>query len=77
MIDKLVEECTENIEEARLVEKTEYKHKCSSCTLYIVIFSIIFTITIGICTYFVYSRWYFKKDDAYVMLDTCTETTIY
>ena len=37
LVNKLVEECTENIEEARLVEitssKTENKHKCSSCTL--------------------------------------------
>ena len=28
-------------------------HKYSSCTLYIVLFSIIFTINIGIATYFV------------------------
>ena len=37
LIDKLVDECNENIEETRLVEKTlaenENKHKCSSCTL--------------------------------------------
>ena len=34
LVDKLVEECTENIEETSLVEKTsadnENKHKCSS-----------------------------------------------
>ena len=65
LVDKLVEECTENIEETRLVEKTsaknKNKHKCSSCTLYIVLFSIIFTINIGIGICFVYSRWYLKK----------------
>ena len=47
LADKLVEcssaeECTENIEETGLVEitsaKNENKHKCSSCTLYIVFF---------------------------------------
>ena len=58
LFDKLVEECTENIEETRLVEKTsaenENKHKCSSCTLYIVLFLIIFTTNIEIGTYFVY-----------------------
>ena len=58
LIDKLVEECTENIGETRLFEKTsakdKNKHKCSSCTLYIVLFSIIFTTDIGISTYFVY-----------------------
>ena len=35
LVDKLVEECTENIDETKLVEKTlsETKHenKCSSC----------------------------------------------
>ena len=60
MVDKLVEEYTENIEEARLVENKN-KDKYSSCTLYIVLFSIIFTINIGIGTYYVYSHWYLKK----------------
>ena len=63
LVDKLVErssaeECTENIEESRLVEinsaKNENKHKCSSCMLYIVLFSIFFAINVGISTYFVY-----------------------
>ena len=53
LVDKLVEECTEDIEEAKLAKITsaedENKHKnnCSSCTLYMVLFSIIFTINIG------------------------------
>ena len=42
-----------------------------------VLFSIIFTISIGIATYFGYFSLYLKKDDACVMLDTRTETTIY
>ena len=66
-VDTLVEECTENIEETRLVEitsvelhsaKNENKHKCSSCTQCIVLFSILFTINVGIGTYFVYFHWY-------------------
>ena len=65
LIDRLVEECTETVEETRLVEITlaenENKHKCSSCTLYIVLFSIIITISVGIGTYFVYLHWYLKK----------------
>ena len=56
LVDKLVEECTENIEEIRLVEKTSAKnennHKCSFCTVYIKLFSTIFTINVGIGTYF-------------------------
>ena len=80
LVDKLVEECTENIEETKLVEKTlaekENKHKCSSVTLYIVLLWLIFTINVGIGIYFVYSRWYLKNYDARVMLNTRTETTI-
>ena len=66
LVNKLVEECTKNIDEPRLVEitstKNKNKHKCSSWTLYIVLFSIIFTINVGIGSYFVCSRWYLKKN---------------
>ena len=43
------------------------------CTLY----CIVLTINVGIGTYFVYSHWYLRNDDARVMLGTRTETTIY
>ena len=73
LVDKLVEpssveECTENVEEAKIAEitsaqlrsidlySTENIHKWSSCTLHIVVFSIIFTINTGIATYFVYYK---------------------
>ena len=40
------EECTENIVETRLVEitssKNKNRHKCSSCTLFLALFSILF-----------------------------------
>ena len=81
IVDKLAEECTENIEETSLVEKTyaknKNKHKCRFCTVYIFLFSIIFTINIRTGTYFVYIHSYLKNYDACVMLDTRTETTIY
>ena len=60
LVNKLIEECTENVKEAKLAKITsmelhstenENKHKCSSCTLYIVLFSIIFA------TYFVYCKY--------------------
>ena len=51
--DELVEECTENIDEVKIPSENEHKNKCSSCTLYIVLFSIFFAINIGIGTYFV------------------------
>ena len=65
-VDKLIEECNENVEEVKIVKITladdENKHKCSSYTLYIVLFSTIVTINIGIGVYFVYFHWYLKKD---------------
>ena len=64
LVDKLVGESTKIVEKAKTAEnKNENTHKCNSCTLYIVLFSILFTINVGIGTYFVYSHWYFKKDN--------------
>ena len=66
LVDKLVEKCAENVEEAKIAEinltecnsiecnSVENIHKCRSCTLYIVLFSIIILINIGIATYFAY-----------------------
>ena len=61
LVDKLVEECTENIEEIKLNETlAKNEHKCSSCILYIVLFWIFFifsVISIGIGTYFTYYKY--------------------
>ena len=58
MVDKLVPECAEFIEEVKLAKitltKNENKYKCSSCTLHIVLFSILFTINVEIGVYVVY-----------------------
>ena len=81
LVNKLVEECTENIEETKLVEKTsaknENKHRCSSCILFIVLFSLSFAINVGMGIYFVYSHWYLKKDIPSVKFDTNTQTINY
>ena len=65
LVDKLVEECIENIEETGLVEiteaKNENKHKCNSCTLYIVLFSIFLKINVGSGSHFLFFHWYLKK----------------
>ena len=68
LVNKLVGECTENIEEKMLIEITsaenENKHKRSSWTLCIVLFSIFFTINVGIDNYFLclclLFLWYLK-----------------
>ena len=81
LVDNLVEECNEIVEEVKLAKITlaenENKYKCSSCMLHIALFSILFTINVGIGAYFVYFYWYFKKDVTCVEFDTRTQTTIY
>ena len=57
LVDKLIEECNENIEETSLVKISSTKCKHNSYILYIVLFSIFFTINIGIATYFVYYKY--------------------
>ena len=66
MIGKLVEECTETVEEVKpaiiALAENENSYKCSSCIMYTVLFWIFFTINIGgIGAYFVYFHWYLKK----------------
>ena len=56
LVHKLIDECTETIdEEVKILDKNE--NKCSSCILYIVLFSIFFTINVGIGAYFVYYKY--------------------
>ena len=82
LIDKLVEECTENIEEIRLLEKTssENEHKYSSCTLYLVLFWIFFifsVINIGISNYFTYYKYMNHNKENVPRHDYTYQTTIY
>ena len=81
LFDKLVDECTEFVEEVKLAKKTsgeegKNKHKCISCTPYILLFLILFTINAGIGSYFIYFHWYLKKDVTRVKFGTNTQTTI-
>ena len=57
LIDKLIEECTRNIDEVEITGITQDENKYSSCTIYIALFSIFFTINIGIGTYFTYYKY--------------------
>ena len=64
IIDKLVEERSENIYENETLDtipSNVYKKVCNSCMVYIVL-SIVFLITsICICSAFIYFHWYLKK----------------
>ena len=79
LVGKLVEECTENVEKAKIAEitLTENINKCSSCTLYIVLFSIIFTINIGIATYFVYYKYMNRNKENVSRYDYVYQATNY
>ena len=57
LVDKLVEECTENTDEVKIARMTlfERRNECkSSYTIYVVLIAIVFAISIGIGTYFIY-----------------------
>ena len=64
LVDQLVEECNENIDEAKLTEIALFEHK-NECacyyTVFIVLSVIVLTICIGISTYFVYYK-YMKRN---------------
>ena len=56
LIDKLVDECNENIDE-EIETVSEGKDKFNSCILYIALFSMFFIINVGIGAYFVYCKY--------------------
>ena len=53
LIDKLVEECSENIHGNEMIHNN-FENVCNSCTVYIVIFVIAFLIIIGVSSVFIY-----------------------
>ena len=63
LVDKLVEECNENIDEAKLTEIALFEHK-NECvcyyTVFIVLAVIALTVSIGIGAYFTYK--YIKRN---------------
>ena len=79
LVAPLIEECTEDVEEVKLTKITlvENESKCSFCTVYMVLFSVFFTINIGIISYYVYSQWHLEKDISHADFNTRTQTTIY
>ena len=61
LVDKLVEECSENIDEDEMVYDgtlNDHKNVYGSCTIHIVLFVIFFIMTISISSVFIYLHWY-------------------
>ena len=57
---KLVEKCPENIDRVKIAGMALFErgNECkSSCTIYVVLIAILFTISIGIGTYFIYYKY--------------------
>ena len=58
LVNKLADECNENIDEVKVLDKNE--DKWNSCISYIVLFSIFFAINVGIAAYFVYYKYIYR-----------------
>ena len=76
LVNKLVEKCNETVQEKTLVKISSTKCKHNSCILYIVLFSIFFTINIGIATYFVYYKYMNRNKENVSVYDYVYQTTI-
>ena len=90
LIDPLIEECTENDDETKIVnitvendDKTKIvnvtvENKNSSCKVYIVFMTIAFTILSGITICFVYYNWFLIKNKVFcTKSNTHKETLIW
>ena len=82
IVDKLIDECTETIEEVKLAEITifenESENKYSPCKVYIVLVIVVFTIFIGITIYFIYYNWSLIKNNvSCIKFNTHKETKIW
>ena len=75
LLDQSVDECNETVdEEVKIVSENE--NKCSSCILYIALFSIFFIINVGIGAYFVYYKYIDSNKENNSKYDYIYQTTI-
>ena len=80
IVDKLVYECDENIDGVKLVKithaKSENSYEFSSCTGFIMLFWIFFTISVsGIGAYFVYYKYANRNKENVSKYDYIYQTT--
>ena len=78
IVDKLIDECTETIEEVKLANITIFENgSCerSSCIVYIALMIVVFKIFTGITVYFVYYNWSLIKNNvSWIKFGTHKET---
>ena len=82
LVAKLIEECTETVEEVKLANITlaenESWNKYSSCTVYIVLMIVVFIFFTRITTYLVYYNWSLIKNNvSCIKFGTHKETKIW
>ena len=69
LADKLIDECTETIEEMKLVNITftenENNYEHNSCMVYIVLMIVVIVISTGITVYLVYYNWSLIKNNTH------------
>ena len=79
LADKLIDECTETIEEVKLanttLENENSYYKCSSCKVYIVLTIVFLTIFTGITIYYNWSV--IKNNVSCIKFNTRKETKIW
>ena len=76
LVDKLVDECDGNInEEVKILDNDE--NNCNSCVLYILLFSVSFTINVGIAAYFVYYKYVNRNKENVSKYDYVYQTENY
>ena len=72
LIGKLTEECSRNIDGNQMIYNgtlNDYRKKCNSCSVYIVLLVISFIISVSISSVLIYFHWHLKR--------RYSETTIY
>ena len=60
LVDKLVEECSENIDGNKIIYNgtfNDYENACNSCPIYIVLLVIFFIVSISISSACIYFQW--------------------
>ena len=80
LISKLVEECSENIDQNEMIYNAtlnDHRKVCNSCTIYIVLLVMFFIISISISSAFIYFHRYLKRSNTGVNTSVNTETVIY
>ena len=78
LVDKLIDECTETIEETELTNITltenENDYKCSSCIVYILLMIVVIVIFTGITAYLVYYNWSLIKNNTHKEINLVSAT---